>query len=330
LSISLFLACGKKPVDSDKYSTPTEDSVYFEEYMHLNTSAYNVIGWSSGYTLKKYEWAIDGERSLGEPFTDVNGNGEYDPGIDEFIISWDTDLNQDLNHDSRYTYWYEPWTEGVPFDDLDGDSIYDWPAGDYKYKPGFPFCDYNNNGVCDSMLDYNGVVSKLYWLYNLNDDTVYAYKNPQTEIYTYISDSNQIYSFPNIMLNYPLNSFSFIVNKDGLMLRDVNCLVPILGRGSIIPETGEDISILKGSSQIYFMRDIKINQELVIDNIKYDSLLFISYDRHPDAQYSFHYYYKFYLDRTIGLLLFSYRNETDSSSFIFLSRYDSIPIPMTK
>jgi outer membrane receptor protein involved in Fe transport len=90
---------------------------------------------------------LDGDRILGEPFTDVNLNGFYDQGIDIFVASNDPVLNQDLNYNSRYDGPNDPWSPGLPFEDLNGNGVYDPPNGTYDY--GEPFYDLNGNGEWD-------------------------------------------------------------------------------------------------------------------------------------------------------------------------------------
>ena len=90
---------------------------------------------------------VDGDSSLGEPFTDVNRNGVYDPGIDIFIMSADPKINQDLNHDGAYNGPSDRWEAGIPFIDRNGNGIYDPPNA--RYDLGEPFTDVNGNGVWD-------------------------------------------------------------------------------------------------------------------------------------------------------------------------------------
>lgn len=90
---------------------------------------------------------FDGDRVLGEPFTDVNLNGYFDDGIDIFTPSNDPSLNQDLNYNSEYDGPSASWSPGLPFEDLNGNGVYDAPNGIYDY--GEPFLDLNENGKWD-------------------------------------------------------------------------------------------------------------------------------------------------------------------------------------
>lgn len=97
----------------------------------------------------------DGDINLGEPFTDVNNNGYYEEGIDVFVMSSDTTINQDLDRNSRYTSPYEPWVPGIPFVDRNNNNLYDPPNN--RYDPGERFSDVNGNG----RYDYGGASNFL-------------------------------------------------------------------------------------------------------------------------------------------------------------------------
>ncbi|MBI5267742.1 MAG: TonB-dependent receptor [candidate division Zixibacteria bacterium] len=91
---------------------------------------------------------IDGDSIIGEPFTDLNANGRYDAGIDQFVFSTDPAINQDLNHNGKYD---GPdilvWTPGIPYYDRNGNGLFDVRNG--QYDPGEPFADNNGNGIYD-------------------------------------------------------------------------------------------------------------------------------------------------------------------------------------
>lgn len=94
---------------------------------------------------------VDGDSIIGEPFTDVNGNGRYDPGIDGFIMSNDPRTNQDLNHNGRHdgpeNLSPYQWQPGIPYVDRNGNGVFDPPSGQYQY--GDPYTDVNGNGRWD-------------------------------------------------------------------------------------------------------------------------------------------------------------------------------------
>ncbi len=97
----------------------------------------------------------DGDSIIGEPFTDLNFDGVFDPEIDDFLPEVDPLLNQDYNHNGKYDGPDDPWTMGVPFDDRNGNGIFDYPNG--QYDPGEPYDDINDNGK----YDYGGTATFL-------------------------------------------------------------------------------------------------------------------------------------------------------------------------
>lgn len=90
---------------------------------------------------------LDGDLIIGEPFTDLNGNGVYDQGIDIFIMGVGSD-NMDLNHNGRYDGPGDNWEPGIPFEDRNGNGLYDPP--NFQYDTGEKFTDVNGNGVWDA------------------------------------------------------------------------------------------------------------------------------------------------------------------------------------
>lgn len=100
---------------------------------------------------------IDGDRSLGEPFEDVNRNGVWDPwylhplgGRGEPFV--------DLSGDGKYQGPDNTWVPGVPYEDLNGNGVFDqgatapsggWSTIDNDYDVGEPFNDRNGNGIRD-------------------------------------------------------------------------------------------------------------------------------------------------------------------------------------
>lgn len=68
---------------------------------------------------------VDFEHILDEPYTDINGNGRYDNGIDGFVRSGNPAINQDLNYNGKHDGLETPpaeWDGNLPFDDIDGNG----------------------------------------------------------------------------------------------------------------------------------------------------------------------------------------------------------------
>lgn len=100
---------------------------------------------------------IDGDRSVGEPYTDINKNGRWDAYY-RWPLGGTGEPFTDLSGDSKYQGPEDPWVPGVPYDDLNGNATYDRgtanPSGSYStsdanYNLGEPFVDLNGNGLRD-------------------------------------------------------------------------------------------------------------------------------------------------------------------------------------
>ncbi len=104
---------------------------------------------------------LDGDSIIGEPFTDVNGNGIFEPGIDK----WDR-LTQDLDTNGLYNSPEFPWAIGIPYYDRNGNGLYDIP--NFQYDQGESFNDVNGNAEYDaggnsSFLDPNSFDEIANW-----------------------------------------------------------------------------------------------------------------------------------------------------------------------
>lgn len=108
---------------------------YYGDGVYNEQLAYN-------YNTDDPEPYFDGDSSLGEPFTDVNGNGVYNREIDIWSAA------NDLDHNGRYTGPNDPWSQGIPYVDRNSNSRYDAPNGRYDY--GEAFVDVNGNGKWDN------------------------------------------------------------------------------------------------------------------------------------------------------------------------------------
>jgi outer membrane receptor protein involved in Fe transport len=141
--------------DAGDYLTDTNGNGVYDEERR------DVIG---SRTAEPY---LDGDVNLGEPFTDVNNNGQYEKGIDLFVMSPDPALNQDLDRNSRYTYPEEPWRPGIPYIDRNGNGVFDYR--NYEYDPGEAYTDVNGNGrydntaTKDDFLDIGSYTNETIW-----------------------------------------------------------------------------------------------------------------------------------------------------------------------
>jgi outer membrane receptor protein involved in Fe transport len=123
---------------------------------------------------------VDGDVSVGEPFVDVNRNGIWDgprvlPGYpfgEPFT---------DLSHDGKFQSPSDPWVPGLPFQDLNGNGLFDpgatpisgsWSNLDENYNVREPFYDVNGDGKRNRQDGYYD----LGWDY----DVVWHERKPRT------------------------------------------------------------------------------------------------------------------------------------------------------
>ena len=101
----------------------------------------------------------DGDKCVGEPFTDGNGNGVYDPSVDGFTSLCGDPTNQDYNCNGG---WDGPTDcgsasviAGLHYIDYNKNGKYD--LGNGRWDPGEPYSDLNGNGRwddADGFFDY--------------------------------------------------------------------------------------------------------------------------------------------------------------------------------
>lgn len=206
---------------------------------------------------------IDGDQSLGEPFTDVNHNGIYDIGIDIFIKSSDN-TNQDLDRNSSYTPPLNYlWSAEIPYIDRNGNGIFDMPNN--QYDPGEPFTDVNGNGI----YDYGGSNTFLN-PGTYESETVWHHR--QIEQYTLES---RVY---RQLGNHELKGGA-LLKKEHLLKQDIRSLEqPYTGRddGGIYPGIGElrdfyDYEPLSGA--IYFRDNLEYGSMIASLGFRYDFYL---------------------------------------------------------
>jgi hypothetical protein len=187
--VALIAGCDKDSSSTINMEVP--ERIALVALVHFDTSESIIARSPSPEGWAVEEWYVYGERVIGEPFVDVNGDGEYQPHCDIFWIGisgteyidtfyfqcdsfvgstcynpirtpdpasgfdWllvDTFSNHDLNYNGKYDGPDSAWSPGVPFDDLDGDGEYDAEFG--GYVPGLPYADLNGNGSYDSYVEF--------------------------------------------------------------------------------------------------------------------------------------------------------------------------------
>ncbi len=339
LSLITF-SCDEKP-------TGPAPSVRFEEFVHFDTTLQYFVrmeedgGFSGRY---QGEFVVNWEQSFGEPFTDLDSDGVYTPGTDLFFFSNGPE-NQDLNRNGRYD-GPEPylWSEGIPFDDIDGDGQFDgFPLVPLKsYESGLPFTDINGNGVYDSILGFWVSSTKLLVLHDSGDVIRLNYRRvwDSDPPYEFISDSGLTY---NIWAHHTaFRGFGMLrISPSNIAITFERLLIPILDTGLIETVFGDTAHIYSSISRerigSCFKRTVLFHQSLTILGRRYTDLLKVSLTD-PEicrefANIGSYWGFVFYFDRKLGLIALQRTNsKLETTSFYFDVRYEpgELPLPVTR
>jgi hypothetical protein len=333
--VSIIFSCGDdKTVNQVNYNY----DIYFEDFIHFETERFILSKQVSPFYGPSYE-PIEPmyERSMGEPFIDINDNNVYDEGIDLFIMAADS-TNMDLDRNSSYTPpWPHYWVSPLPFDDLDGNNEFSWRDKESSYIFGFPFCDFNENGIHDTNITYDyNMIQFTESVVSDSETIIYINKRLNEDWYRFVSDSGFVYRYPSSdpwKANAQV-SFNFILRPDGIYFNDGgNYLPKILDTGKIIYMNDS----LADSAFYYdfargFYKTVVPDQNLEIDGVIYEDLLSINIISeykgiHTDPSYLF------YFDRDQGLIYLRYGNllqNKDEVKIYFEKSYDTLPLPMTR
>ncbi|HEX9916631.1 MAG TPA: hypothetical protein VGB16_02750, partial [candidate division Zixibacteria bacterium] len=118
----------------------------------------------------------DGDSCVGEPFTDVDSDGIYTPGIDIFVVCGTPNEPCSANQDLNYNGGYDGrdmcgQVDNVPFVDFDGNGAFDFPDG--QYDPGEPYLDLSGNGIRDYTNDFDVKMKTSHTEHSVYDYTTY-------------------------------------------------------------------------------------------------------------------------------------------------------------
>ncbi len=302
LNIIVLLAVAAAAVivgcEDKNYSTDPEEISYdFGQYVHFDSTEYRMVK----RDLPRYndvipEPLVNWEQSLGEPFTDLNGDGIYEAGVDSFLISDNPVLNQDLNHNGLYDSPDDPWTEGVPFDDIDGNGIFRPDPGNHisGYVPGLPYADYNGNSSYDGDLEAAYGIARWRTGVFSGNDIQYWLSRYDSALYRFVSDSGLNYDLP--LSNYPIMA-PLVLTDTALLYRLDQYTVTLLKPGTIQPEDSTPIQLYV-SSPIYY-RKVTLGQSLKVDGRTFSDLVKV---RIGNSDYR----YEFYFSRDLGILGYEY------------------------
>ncbi len=337
LVLIVFISCS----DSNKIvdPPPTQLAYQFSDYIYFDTTNIYIV--ATSYDGNSYfpEIYVYWEEVIGEPFTDLNGNGVYDPGIDIFIRSVGSD-NMDLNHNGLHDGSNDYWSQGVPFDDINGDGIYQHGTNylySNNYSQGRPYYDFNNNGKWDSVTTYDCSVVECT---SSTQDSLNIFSfNIMDSSFMYVSDSNLTYKISSGYFNYV--QFNFVITDSKSLGLHINYFeiqdffehAP--DKNSISSDSAYvDIINLFYIDSLY--KEIILEAELDYKDTTYTDLLLVRY-----SGYDMFYYrevsLEFYFSKDFGLLAFADNNFIIRHNRIynkiinyFIDRANSTPILLSK
>lgn len=305
---------------------PDAQMILYDDWVHFPIHSYVARYTSSGPT----EVFVDGEYNMGERFTDVNGNGVYDIGIDIF-----NRMEDDLNRNGMYDGPDDPWSPGVPFDDLDGDGEYRSP--NMLYDVGELFCDLNGNGVRD---DGGRYLVRWIRLEETNSSVTWCYE-AYDSVARFRSDSGVFYCAPirstdtwdyQRWQRRQYTDWTFTTSDSGLTwdYPDKHTSLLVLGSDSTPADT-KRVVIQNGhpaADSASFRRTVALDAELEISGVLFSDLLSITFDdcwlnNDPNRNVS-HIFWEFYFSRDLGFVAVNLSGEWEC----FALRFASLPLPL--
>ncbi|MFH1699809.1 MAG: hypothetical protein ABIE07_04400 [Candidatus Zixiibacteriota bacterium] len=261
-------------------------------FARINTSDYyfakRIVPTVTGTQI--FEPIVNWEQSLGEPFVDLNADGVYDENIDTFDTSLH-DLNGNLSYDSPT----DPWSEGIPFDDIDGNGLFRENTGERitGYELGMPYADFNNGGTRDIRLD------GLYGVISFNSVPYYGARSyaieQESAYYQFISDSGISYDLP---FGYESILGSIVISDTGMFYRLPPFVVPLLDTGAIVLSERNFEFNYPDTSAVYH-RLIDYPKTLSVDGLTFNNLLYCQLT-HENRRFGI------YFSREQGLMAYEY------------------------
>ncbi len=301
----LLLSCGEDTVNN------TEDPVEYTYTNFAKFSGMNYIMLREDMAGKNtppeiYLWW---EKVIGEPFIDNNANGIYDDGVDTYT---------DLNQNSQYDGPNDPWSQGVPFDDVNEDGMYivnpNWGSSITKTLLT-PYVDYNENGVWDSDLAYTFDIIQCQLISDTNYIKTYGFEWVDSA-YHFVSDSGYNYYLPTNMLTTDKWTFyEFIEHPDsGLIFSRPASTFKLFDTGQIVtdPDFYTDTALGNYGIPFEIQKKVTIDQSLTVEGKTYNNLVKVEafYQRGYSDTYD---HWSFYLDSNIGLIAINFIEDWDNS-----------------
>lgn len=264
-------------------------------YTYVDTAYYQLTFTEvSGYSYGRFpEPVVNWEHSFGEPFTDVNGNGVFDYGIDGFISSQNPDSNQDLNYNNSYDGPDDPWEPGFRFDDIDGNGEFRQnPDNPYvNYEAGLPFADFDLNGQRDTALGFFTALTE-FKAYPGLDGGVWYWSGPRPSNvyfgYRFVSDSGVVYDLSDRTFVSIVDIAYFVATDSGLLYYAVpsynRVAIPlmVLDTGAIQEGVVDDVVVDYPHDPFHdtltFVKTIDFDTSLEVYQYSFPHIIKISFD----------------------------------------------------
>ncbi|MEW6411981.1 MAG: hypothetical protein AB1483_05840 [Candidatus Zixiibacteriota bacterium] len=327
----------------DEYAVePVKPKVDLDQFVQFDTSQFYVLKSNYGLEQEYSEIYLWWEQNFGEPFTDVNENGVYDPGVDIFIICADCDSNQDLNNDGRYNGPDEPWESGFPFDDIDGDGVCRQESY-YSSLTGeapVPYFDANKNNRYDDTVAYQSYFVRPILNEETYNTTYWRYVSSDTTL-TYTSDSGVVY-YPDLMstgcpvCTQTIPYGEFILSDTSLFFNHIyltsQLIIEIFPADTIISDTNQ-VFLGGGADGPRFVRRITLDQNLQIDDIVYEGLVKVwcgQFEALGAWQETYTgSFWEFYFSQPSGLLAIHQKPLASSHEQWYYFQPLDVPLPVT-
>jgi hypothetical protein len=296
--------------EDEDFSTGTSDLDYlYSQFVHFDSTEYRLVKRDYPRAIDKIpEPLVNWEQSLGEPFTDMNGNEIYEPGIDSFVISGDPNINQDLNGNGSYDSPDDPWSEGVPYDDIDGNGEFRPDPGDHisGYEPGLPYADYNTNNKHDGDLKAAYGVAEWQTFSWFGEGIRYRLIFYDPAVYRFVSDSGLNYDLP--FSNAPI--INTLITSDTALLYQIDYLstVSLLRPGIIEAEDSTEIELPGNPNPIFYYRWVTLGESLQVDGLSFSDLVKVRIGNNA-------YRFDFYFSRGLGIMAYEYWKNSGSGNW---------------
>lgn len=319
--------------DNPGSSGPSPEPIMFDDYVFFDTSL--LIIQRSTSAGRGTEWYLACENSLGEPFTDVNGNGVYDPGIDIFVMSVGPD-NMDYNNNGKHDGPNDPWEPGIPFDDHNGDGErscdLEWHRPPHYYENWMPFCDMNGNGQWDSTSDLG--YSVVSWDVKSDDTNEVEYQLVYDDsLFLYTSDSSVQYWQPESPIYHnPNRRVNFIVDDSGLIGISQSNHLRLLYYGNNTTDTIHVPYSTPSCPSASFRRSVQSGQSLEIAGTLHQDLLLVRFDDPQgdsgQVAYCTYHLWEYYFAEAAGLIAFHYEYGSNSEAWYYFDQQFAGAQPM--